>query len=300
MGLGAPLNMDAWTFSGKTVLVTGASRGLGEEISHAFWRRGADVFLIARSGEVLSALCARLASARHDAQRAGHFVVDLSVSDAPTLIFDALQSFTGRIDVLVNNAAVIGPIGPLDGNDWTGWKTAIEVNLLAPAALCRLAIPRMKSQGGGAIVNLSGGGATSPRPFFSAYAAAKAGLVRLTETLAAEAGRYGIRVNAIAPGAMNTEMHDAVLRAGPALAGETEYRKALEQAEHGGVPSATAAELAVFLASDAASGINGRLISAVWDPWRNLASHAAEFAKSDVYTLRRIVPEDRGFLWDSK
>jgi 3-oxoacyl-[acyl-carrier protein] reductase len=289
--------MDTSFFSGKTVLVTGASRGLGKEISEAFWRHGADVFLVARSGESLRKLCAWLACGRPDIQRVAHFVVDLSVSDAPALIFDALQSFTGRIDVLVNNAAIIGPIGPVEGNDWTGWKTAIEVNLLAPAALCRLAIAQMKGQGGGAIVNLSGGGATSPRPFFSAYAAAKAGLVRLTENIAVEAGRYGIRANAIAPGAMNTEMHNAVLRAGPALAGETEYQKALEQAEHGGVSSATAAELAVFLASDAAAGINGRLISAVWDPWRNLASRAAELAKSDVYTLRRIVPEDRKFLW---
>ena len=288
--------MDASAFCGKTVLVTGASRGLGEDISEAFWRHGANVFLVARSGEILSALCARLVGARQDAQRAAHLAIDLSVSEAPALIFDALRSFTGRIDVLVNNAAIIGPIGSLDGNDWTGWKTAIEVNLLAPAALCRLAIPQMKSQGGGAIVNLSGGGATSPRPFFSAYAAAKAGLVRLTETIAAEAGRYGIRANAIAPGAMNTEMHNAVLRAGRTLAGETEYRKALEQAETGGSPPAAAAELAVFLASDAAAGINGRLISAVWDPWRDLASQAAELASSDVYTLRRIVPEDRGFV----
>jgi 3-oxoacyl-[acyl-carrier protein] reductase len=298
MGLGTPLTMDTSAFCGKTVLVTGASRGLGEEISEAFWRHGANVFLVARSGEILSALCARLACTRHDTQRAAHFAIDLSVPDAPAIVFDALQAFTGRIDVLVNNAAIIGPIGSLDGNDWTRWKTAIEVNLMVPAALCRLAIPRMKSQGGGAIINLSGGGATSPRPFFSAYAAAKAGLVRLTENIAAEAGRHGIRANAIAPGAMNTEMHAAVLRAGPALAGETEYRKAVEQAEHGGVSSATAAELAVFLASDAATGINGRLISAVWDPWKNLASHTAELAKSDVYTLRRIVPEDRRFLWD--
>jgi len=298
MGIGTPPTMNATAFSGKTVLVTGASRGLGEEIAEAFWRYGANVFLVARSGETLSALCARLTCTRRHAQRAAHFVIDLSFADAPALIIDALQSFTGRIDVLVNNAAIIGPIGPLDGNDWIGWKRTIEVNLLAPAALSRLAILQMKSQGGGAIINLSGGGATSPRPFFSAYAAAKAGLVRLTENIAAEAGRYGIRANAIAPGAMNTEMHNAVLRAGPALAGETEYRKALEQAEQGGAPSATAAELAVFLASNAAAGITGRLISAVWDPWKNLASHAAELAKSDVYTLRRIVPEDRKLFWE--
>jgi NAD(P)-dependent dehydrogenase (short-subunit alcohol dehydrogenase family) len=93
----------------------------------------------------------------------------------------------------------------------------------------------MKSQGGGAIINLSGG-ASSARPFFSAYAAAKAELVRLTETIAAEARCYGIRASAIAPGAMNTEMHDAVLRVGRALAGETKYRKALGQTESGGSP----------------------------------------------------------------
>jgi 3-oxoacyl-[acyl-carrier protein] reductase len=288
--------MDALSFSTKTVLVTGASRGLGEEISKAFWRHGADVFLVARSGEILSALCGRLAGTRQAKQRAAHFAADLSEPDAPARIFDAVRSFTGRVDVLVNNAAIIGPIGPLDNTDWTGWKAAIEVNLLAPAALSGLAIPQMKSQGGGAIINLSGGGASSPRPFFSAYAAAKAGLVRLTETIAAEAGCYGIRANAIAPGAMNTDMHNAVLRAGRALVGETEYRKALEQSESGGSPPAVAAELAVFLASDAAAGINGRLISAVWDPWRDLASQAAELASSDVYTLRRIVPEDRGFV----
>jgi len=289
--------MDTVGFFGKTVLLTGASRGLGRHIAEAFWSQGADIFLVARSAEALTTLCGRLAAGGREVQRAGHFAVDLAAPDTPARIFDALQRFSGRLDVLVNNAAIVGPIGPLEENDWAQWQNAIQVNLLAPVALCRLAIQHMKSQGGGSIVNISGGGATSPRPCFSAYATAKAGLVRFTETIAAEAAHYGIRINAIAPGAMNTEMHDAVLRAGPTLAGESEYRKALEQAERGGTSPATAAELAVFLASDAAAGINGRLISAVWDPWKNLAAHAAELARSDVYTLRRIVPEDRGFKW---
>src|SRR5215475_13404810 len=144
MGLGTALTMDALFFSRKTVLITGASRGLGEEISEAFWRHGADVFLVARSDEVLIARCAWLAGSGQNAQRAAHLAIDLSAPDAPARIFDAVQSFTGRIDVLVNNAAIIGPIGPLDDNDWACWKAAIEVNLLAPAALCRLAIPQMK------------------------------------------------------------------------------------------------------------------------------------------------------------
>ena len=278
-------------FSGRTVLITGASRGLGREIAGTFSRHGADVFLVARSAEPLTALTAQLGP------HAAHLAADLADPAAPARIFQALAAFSPRIDILVNNAAIVGPIGALDENDWALWQTTIQVNLVAPAALCRLAIPCMRARGGGVILNLSGGGATSPRPFFSAYATAKAGLVRLTETIAAEAGRYGIRANAIAPGAMNTEMHDAVLRAGPARAGETEYRRALEQIDTGGTDPVTPAELAVFLASDAAASITGRLISAVWDPWKNLPARAAELTESDVYTLRRIVPQDRGLRW---
>jgi 3-oxoacyl-[acyl-carrier protein] reductase len=207
------------------------------------------------------------------------------------------MKFSGRLDVLVNNAAIIGPIGALEDNDFAQWQEAIRVNLLAPVALCRLAVQWMKKERAGSIINISGGGATSPRPFFTAYGTAKAGLVRFTETLAVETAGYGIRVNAIAPGAMNTEMHDAVLRAGPERVGKAEYRKAVEQAERGGTSPETPADLAVFLASDEAAGITGRLISAVWDRWRNLAERAGELAKSDVYTLRRIVPEDRGLAW---
>jgi len=291
--------MHATLFSGKTVLITGASRGLGRHLVEGFWARGADVFMVARSAEVLDALCTQLTATARSGQHAASLAMDLALPDAPARVFDALGGFTGRLDVLINNAAIVQPIGLLEEIDWSQWQRTIQLNLLAPVALCRLALPLLKSQGG-AIVNVSGGGATTPRPFFSAYATAKAGLVRFTETLAAEASRYGIRVNAIAPGPMNTEMHDAVLRAGPALAGATEYRKALEQVESGGIALSTPAELAIFLASGAAAQINGRLISAVWDPWRDLAAHAAELAASDIYTLRRIIPEDRGYKWPLK
>jgi NAD(P)-dependent dehydrogenase (short-subunit alcohol dehydrogenase family) len=289
--------MDSLPFLGKTVLITGASRGLGRTMAAAFWQQGADVFLLARSEENLAAICNQLAGDSAGDQRAGFLPVDLAAPEAPARIFASFREFSSKLDVLVNNAAILGPVGPVDENDWEQWQHAIQINLLAPVALCRLAVRQMKAQGGGAIVNLSGGGATAPRPFFSAYATAKAGLVRFTETIAAETGRYGIRVNAIAPGPMHTEMMDAVVQAGPSLAGETEYRKAMEEAQRAAPIPATPAELAVFLASETAAGINGRLISAVWDPWKDLARHAAELARSDVYTLRRIVPEDRNFRW---
>jgi 3-oxoacyl-[acyl-carrier protein] reductase len=283
---------------GKTALVTGASRGLGRHIAEAFWAAGADVFVVARSRVALETVCGDLREKSARGQRLGYLAVDLASPNAPEVIFDSLQQFSERLYILVNNAAIIGPIGPLAENDWPSWQETLHLNLAVPVALSRLALRRMKShQRGGVVINISGGGATGPRPFFSAYATAKAGLVRFTETVAAETWECGIRVNAIAPGAMNTEMQEAVRQAGPSLAGGTEYRQAMEHLKHGGTSPTTPADLAVFLASDAAAGITGRLISAVWDPWKTLPDHAAELAKSDIYTLRRIVPEDRGLRW---
>jgi 3-oxoacyl-[acyl-carrier protein] reductase len=95
---------------------------------------------------------------------------------------------------------------------------------------------------------------------------------------------------------MNTEMLEAVLRTKPEMVGR-EFERAVEQKAKGGVAPERAAELVVYLLSAAAEGVTGRLISAVWDPWQNLAGYAAELAATDIYTLRRITPEDRGKQW---
>jgi 3-oxoacyl-[acyl-carrier protein] reductase len=154
----------------------------------------------------------------------------------------------------------------------------------------------MKAGGGGSIVNLSGGGATSPRPNFSAYATAKAALVRFSENLAREAAPLGVRVNCVAPGALNTDMLRDVLLAGRERAGP-EYERALEREKKGGDPPEEAARLVAFLLSDESRAITGRLISAVWDPWRSLMEHEDELRESDLFTLRRIGLADRGKEW---
>jgi NAD(P)-dependent dehydrogenase (short-subunit alcohol dehydrogenase family) len=168
---------------------------------------------------------------------------------------------------------------------------------LAPVELCRLGVPWMREGGGGAIVNISGGGATSPSPNFSAYGTAKAALVRFSETLAEEVKSSGIRVNCIAPGIMHTALLDEVMAAGPESIGEREHRRLTGTVASGAVPPERAAALCVFLASAESSGITGRIVSAVWDPWASLAEHTAELEGSDIYTLRRIVPADRGKSW---
>jgi len=168
---------------------------------------------------------------------------------------------------------------------------------MAPVAMCRLIVPWMAERRRGKIINLSGGGATGPRPNFSAYAASKAALVRFTEILAAETCDLGIGVNCIAPGAMPTAMLESILASGPCLAGQREYESAVNAGRSGTSTLDRAADLCVFLASRESDGITGKLISAVWDPWERLADHLEDLQSTDVYTLRRIVPEDRDLDW---
>jgi 3-oxoacyl-[acyl-carrier protein] reductase len=155
----------------------------------------------------------------------------------------------------------------------------------------------MIESGGGAIINISGGGASGPRPNFSAYATAKSGLVRFSETLAQELQPYNVSVNCVAPGAMNTPMLDEIIRSGAELSGAGEYQQASRIRREGGGSPDNVARLCLFLASAEARGITGKLISAAWDPWPALLQHSADLSGSDIYTLRRIVPRDRGLAW---
>lgn len=205
-----------------------------------------------------------------------------------------------HLDALVNNAAIHGPLGPLWENDFSMWQQVIQVDLLAPVALCRAFVPWMRETGGGSIINLSGGGATGPRANFSAYATAKASLVRFSETLAEETKPFGIRVNCIAPGAMKTAMLGEILQKGTGAVGEVEFAIANKVFTEGGASMDRVADLVLFLATDASKGITGKLISAVWDDWEHWPEHLNELSSSDVYTLRRITGRDRGFTWGDK
>ncbi len=282
----------------RNCIITGASRGLGTKIANAFWEEGANVMLVARSTESLAHLVSSLP--QHPQQRAIALTADLSDPQAPEYILSAAQNEFEALDVLVNDAGIQGPIGPAWDNSWDEWHLTLQVDMLSPVALCRLCVPWMARRGRGKIINLSGGGATSPRANFSAYAVAKTGLVRFSETLAQETLALGIEVNCIAPGAMNTGIQDAVLNAGPQRAGQKEYEQALRIRQSGGAPLEQAANLCVFLASAASDGITGKLISAVWDPWETCAEHLDDLAATDIYTLRRIVPQDRGRAWGER
>jgi len=289
--------MQQLSFRGQVALITGASRGLGFEIARHMAQAGAHLALLARDQQALEQACAEVRAAGSDpTQQIRSYVVDLADDAQIDQVIGRCVADFEHIDILINNAGIQGPIGPLDEVDWDVWRSVLQINFFAAARLCQLLIPGMRSRGGGKIINLSGGGATGPRPDFSAYASAKAALVRLSETLAEELRDSNIYVNCVAPGAMNTRMLDELLAAGPSRA-HREYERALAQAQSGGTPLGKAAALAVFLASSASDGITGRLLSALWDDWASLPDRREQLAKSDIYTLRRIVPEDRGEKW---
>jgi 3-oxoacyl-[acyl-carrier protein] reductase len=189
-------------------------------------------------------------------------------------------------DILVNNAGILGPMGPLWTNSLDAWHEVLLVNLLAPVALMQVVVPGMIERRWGRIINLSGGGATVPRPNFSAYAASKTALVRVTEILAWELAGTGVTVNAVAPGAMKTDMTQDILRAGVGSAGLKEVESA-NRLNVSDPPGQDAAELCVFLASERASHVSGKLLAALWDPWRDFERFADDLT-SDAYTLRRV------------
>ena len=272
----------------KVAIVTGAGRGIGRAIAAAYAREGARVVLAARSE-------AELADAARQAAEVGPepLAVPTDVTDpaqVEALAASALERF-GRIDVLVNNAGISGPMGPLQDNDIAQWMNTINVNLTGTFLVCRAVIPAMLQQGRGRIINLSGAGAANAWSNVSAYCSSKAAVVRLTEVLAQELEDKGITVNALGPGSVHTGMWDKMTEDAARVGAAFIHEIGLRVTSGGGASMDECAALAVWLASDDSAGLTGRLISAATDDFRGLGpQRIAEVMAGDAYTLRRVNP----------
>lgn len=283
---------------GKCAIITGASQGLGYEVAKQFITEGADIMICARNAEALYQAQQELIKFADNHCKVFAKPTDVSQLEQVESLVTATLNEVDKIDVLIANAGVYGTKGLIDEIDWNEWSKAIDINLKGTVIQCRAILPHFKKNNVGKIVILSGGGATKPMPYLSAYAASKAAVVRFAETLAEEVKEFNIDVNTIAPGALNTRLLEEILQAGPEKVGKLFYEQSLKQQLQGGTPLGVGASLCTFLASPASDGITGKLISAVWDPWKNLSDYIDELKNSDIYTLRRIVPKDRGKNWD--
>jgi 3-oxoacyl-[acyl-carrier protein] reductase len=277
--------------SGRNTLITGGSQGFGRHIVEAFLAEGANVVFCARTAADVARTHAELLPSLKPGQQLVAVACDIADPASVAALF-ARAAQLGPLHAVVNNAGIYGPIGPTEELSLTDWNQAWSINVTGTLLVCQQAVRAMKPRGAGKIITISGGGATNPMPRFAAYAATKAAVVRLTETLAEEYRADHIDVNAVAPGALRTRLTQQVLAAGPDKAGPEFFAKNKKWSDEGAVDPKLGAALCVFLASPESDGITGKLISAQWDPWQDPAKFRAA-ATGDVYTLRRIVPEDR-------
>jgi len=232
---------------GRTALITGASKGIGRAIAYAFAQQGADVAATART-------TSRLESLAEDVRALGRRALPITAdllhpTDVQRIADETLAEFS-RIDILVNNAAIIHPRIPLTELDPQAWRDVIEVNITAAAMLTRAVLPSMIENGYGKIINISSIGGRKGGWGRSAYRVTKAGLISLTESVAAEVKQYGIDVNCICPSATDTEGYREAFNS-----------RGIEDNPKMARPEQTAA-LAVFLASDDSAVVTGTAIDA--------------------------------------
>ena len=255
------------------IIITGGSRGIGRALADHFRERGDEVWGLARSADTPCDVAdwAQVAAAR-----------------------DQIAAHWDHVDAVICAAAIQGEIGRAMAADPARWSKAVRVNLDGTFFVLRAFWELLrKAPRRGKVVCFSGGGATKARANFSAYAASKTAVVRLVENLAMEWTGLPVDINAIAPGAILTDMTRETVARGADLAGREEYDAARRHLDEGGQSLERAVGLVRWLLSEASDGITGRLLSAQWDDWENLPTHRAELAASDTFQLRRVLAKER-------
>ena len=269
----------------RVALITGAGRGIGRAIALAYAKEGASLALAART-------LSELEETAREAEALGALthVVQVDVTneeEVAEMVRQTVERFS-TIDVLVNNAGAVGPVGPIHETDVAEWVRTIQVNVVGMYLCCRAVMPLMLRNDRGKIINLGGAGATIAWRSTSAYSTSKAAVVRLTEGIAFELQGSNVQANILGPGSIHTRLWEE-LRDGAEAAGDSAlFELGQRVTSGGGAPMDRAADLAVFLASDDSAQLSGRLISSVTEDLDALKPRIPEIMASDAYTVRRV------------
>jgi len=247
----------------RIAVVTGGGYGIGKAIGLALAREGADVVVASRTESALKKTAAEIEAM---GRKSLVLVTDLSDKDQIQAMVEKTMAKFGKIDILVNNSGIEGPIMDVSEMDIAGWEHLLSVNLTGAMLCSRYVLEKgMIPRKSGVIINITSGAGRRGLATRSAYSSSKFALIGLTQSLASEVGKYGIRVNAIAPGGVEGERVERVLKAAAKNAGMS-YKKFLENVNSRStlgrmVKPDEVADLAVYLASDKSSGITGQTIN---------------------------------------
>lgn len=264
--------------SGQVAAVTGGGRGIGRAIAATLSDAGATTAVLARSTSEINETAGMIEQA---GGRARPFVAD--VTDAPAVhkTFQEIERSLGPVTLLVNNAAIPGPIGPFWETDPEQWWRTLDVNLRGAMLCSRRVLPGMISRGQGRIINIAS--STLPVAYFSSYATSKAALVRFTETLAGEVKPYGVTMFAVGPGTVRTSMAEHSLRSPDGQKWLPWFKRIFDQGLD--VSAERPSRLVLELASGRADSLWGRFLS-IWDDLDSLLRNVKQIEERNLYSLR--------------
>lgn len=266
---------------GSIAIVTGSARGIGKKISEALAKQGVNVALVDVLGNEL----------KETAEEISHFdgkvlpiVCDITQVSQVDEMVKKVYSELGQVDVLINNAGTFSYIGPVWEADIEKWFRDIKVNLYGSFLVCRAVIKNMIAKKSGYIINIvSSGGVGDPHPYSTSYACSKTGLMRLTEGLAKEVEEYGIKVFAVAPPAILTEMTKFIMNDPGGKKWRPEFSKIFDEGHD--YPPEKVAELIINLLSGKADKLTGRYFGVSQD-FDDIIANADEIISKDLLTLR--------------
>jgi len=265
------------------IVIAGGSSGIGARLAQALASEGHRIFVCARRAD-------RLASVADHFPGIETFVCDVSDDGQVRNFAAAIAAKTDAVDVLINCAGGFGEIGSITVADSARWWRTLEVNLKGTYLVTQGMLPLLMKGKQPRVINFAGGGAFSPFPNFSAYACSKTAIVRLTECLAAELASSNIRVNALAPGFVPTDMHQATLRAGEARAGRMQFQRTQAIMNQAAPTMENVVNCVRMLISPSLDELTGKTISSNFDPWPTptFKTCLPDIVRSDLYTLRRV------------
>lgn len=277
---------DAAYLRGQVVLVTGGGRGLGRAYAEALAAARAQVVVVARSRDQLDETVNSITASGGQARA---FPADVTDHHAVMQVVATVEQQLGPIDLLINNAAIVSPLGPLWEIDPGEWWRSMEINLQGILLCTRAVLPGMIARRRGRIINVASQAGTGAIAYGSAYVTSKAAVIRLTETVAMETKQYGVHLFAIDPGDVRTAMTEYLLESPAGQTWVPWFRTIFEEGQN--VSAEYAVQLILRLASGEADQLSGRFIS-VRDDLNVLLQHVEEIGEQELYVLRiHTLPE---------